>query len=43
MARLDWGIGIVGLGGIAQQHLTAYRARGLRVVGGAEPDEEEDE
>jgi predicted dehydrogenase len=39
MAREDWGIGIVGLGGIAQQHLTAYRARGFTVVGGAEPDE----
>jgi predicted dehydrogenase len=39
MARSDWGIGIVGLGGIAQQHLTAYRARGLPVVGGAEPEE----
>jgi D-apiose dehydrogenase len=40
MARADWGIGIVGLGGIAQHHLTAYQAQGLPVVGGAEPDEE---
>lgn len=39
MAREEWGIGIVGLGGIAQQHLTAYQARGFRVIGGAEPDE----
>lgn len=39
MAHADWGIGIVGLGGIAQQHLTAYQARGFSVVGGAEPDE----
>jgi predicted dehydrogenase len=39
MARSDWGIGVVGLGSIAQQHLTAYHAQGLRVVGGAEPDE----
>lgn len=34
----EWGIGIVGLGGISRQHLTAYRARGLRVVAGADPD-----
>jgi predicted dehydrogenase len=40
MARADWGIGVVGLGGIAQHHLTAYQAQGLPVVGGAEPDEE---
>jgi Oxidoreductase family, NAD-binding Rossmann fold len=39
MGRADWGIGIIGLGNIAQQHLVAYQARGLRVVGGAEPDE----
>jgi predicted dehydrogenase len=39
MAHKDWGIGIVGLGGIAQQHLTAYQARGFTVMGGAEPDE----
>jgi predicted dehydrogenase len=39
MSHADWGIGIVGLGGIAQQHLTAYKARGFSVVGGAEPDE----
>jgi predicted dehydrogenase len=39
MGRADWGIGIIGLGNIAQQHLIAYQARGLRVVGGAEPDE----
>jgi len=38
MAREDWGIGVVGLGGIAQHHLTAYRQKGLRVVAGAEPD-----
>jgi predicted dehydrogenase len=34
----DWGIGIVGLGGIAGQHLKAYQARGLPVVAGADPD-----
>ena len=34
MAREEWGIGIVGLGGVAQQHLTAYQARGFQVVGG---------
>jgi predicted dehydrogenase len=39
MARSDWGIGLVGLGNIAQHHLSAYRAQGLHVVAGAEPDE----
>jgi predicted dehydrogenase len=39
MARSDWGIGIVGLGNIAQHHLAAYRAQGLSVIGGAELDE----
>ncbi|MCS6861922.1 MAG: Gfo/Idh/MocA family oxidoreductase [Abditibacteriales bacterium] len=39
MARSDWGIGIVGLGGIARQHLEGYRRQGLKVVGGAEIDE----
>ncbi|MFA0753185.1 MAG: hypothetical protein IMHGJWDQ_000956, partial [Candidatus Fervidibacter sp.] len=29
MARVDWGIGIVGLGGIANTHLQAYRNAGL--------------
>lgn len=33
-----WGIGIVGLGGIANVHLQAYRNAGLRVVGGADID-----
>lgn len=33
----DWGIGIVGLGGIALlHHLAGYRRHGLRVVGGAD-------
>ena len=40
MSRLDWGIGLVGLGGIAQQHLTGYRSQGLAVVGGADINEE---
>src|SRR5262245_10545887 len=40
MARSEWGIGIVGLGSIAQHHLAAYRAQGLPVLGGAAPDEE---
>ncbi|GIX06784.1 MAG: oxidoreductase [Candidatus Poribacteria bacterium] len=37
MALNDWGIGIAGLGGIAEQHLQGYRHRGLKVVAGAEP------
>ncbi|MDA1190998.1 MAG: Gfo/Idh/MocA family oxidoreductase [Candidatus Poribacteria bacterium] len=32
-----WGIGVVGLGGIAQHHLEGYKRRGLKVVAGAEP------
>ncbi len=36
MARSEWGIGLVGLGGIAQQHLEGYRRRGLNVIGGAD-------
>lgn len=36
MGRQDWGIGIVGLGGIAMQHIEGYRRRGLNIVGGAE-------
>jgi len=38
MARSDWGIGLVGLGGIARSHLEGYRRQGLKVVGGAEID-----
>ncbi|NOZ21846.1 MAG: Gfo/Idh/MocA family oxidoreductase [Planctomycetes bacterium] len=38
MARSDWGIGIVGLGNIANVHLEAYRKAGLNIVGGAEVD-----
>jgi predicted dehydrogenase len=38
VARTDWGIGIVGLGGIANAHLQAYRDAGLKVVGGADID-----
>ena len=37
MARSDWGIGMVGLGDIAAHHLRNYHERGLKVVGGAEP------
>ncbi len=40
MARSDWGIGIVGLGGIANTHLQAYLNAGLTVVGGADVDSE---
>ena len=40
MATEQWGIGIVGLGGIANTHLTAYRNLGLKVVGGADIDPE---
>ncbi len=43
MARSDWGIGIVGLGRIANTHLEAYRKAGLTVVGGAELDAEKRE
>lgn len=39
MARADWGIGIVGLGGIAGHHLESYRKEGLTVLGGADVDE----
>lgn len=38
MAYEQWGIGIVGLGGIANTHLQAYRNAGLKVVGGADID-----
>ncbi len=38
MAYEQWGIGIVGLGGISNMHLTAYRNAGLQVVGGADID-----
>jgi predicted dehydrogenase len=40
MARSDWGIALIGLGNIAQQHLIAYRAQGLTLIGGSEPDED---
>ncbi|GIV21456.1 MAG: oxidoreductase [Armatimonadota bacterium] len=40
MALEQWGIGIVGLGGIANIHLTAYRNLALKVVGGADIDPE---
>ena len=36
MALSDWRIGLVGLGGIAQQHLEGYRRQGLKVIGGAD-------
>lgn len=36
MARSDWGIGLVGLGNIAQTHLEGYRRQGLTVLGGAD-------
>ncbi len=39
MARSDWGIGVVGLGGITRSHLEGYRRQGLKVIGGAEIDE----
>ena len=38
MARSEWGIGVVGLGGIAHQHLESYRRRGLTVAGGMDVD-----
>ena len=40
MSRSDWGIGLVGLGGIAQQHLEGYRRQRLNVLGGADLNEE---
>ncbi|MBW3621885.1 MAG: Gfo/Idh/MocA family oxidoreductase [Armatimonadetes bacterium] len=39
MSREEWGIAVVGLGGIARHHLQSYQSRGLRVVGGADVDE----
>lgn len=38
MAKEDWGIGVIGLGGIARQHLEGYRRQGLTVIGGVDPD-----
>ena len=38
MARSDWGIGIVGLGGVSPHHFEGYRRQGLRVIGGADID-----
>jgi len=40
MALSDWGIGLVGLGNIAQQHLEGYKRQGLNVLGGADLSEE---
>lgn len=40
MAYEQWGIGIVGLGGIANVHLQAYRDARFNVVGGADIDAE---
>lgn len=40
MSRSDWGIGLVGLGGIAQQHLAGYKQQKLTILGGADLDEE---
>ena len=37
MATSDWGIGIIGLGGISLTHLEAYKRRGLNVIAGADP------
>lgn len=39
MAATELGIGMVGLGGIAQVHLTAYQKFGLDVVAGCDLDE----
>ncbi len=38
MARSDWGIGVVGLGGISEDHFEGYRRQGLTVIGGADID-----
>jgi len=35
----EWGIGIIGLGGISLVHLEGYRRQNLRVVAGADPDD----
>ncbi|MGQ9461458.1 MAG: Gfo/Idh/MocA family protein [Candidatus Fervidibacter sp.] len=40
MARSDWGIGIIGLGGIANTHIQAYKNAGLKIIGGADIDVE---
>jgi len=39
MAISDWGIGIVGLGGISLTHLEAYKRRGFNVIAGADPND----
>ena len=36
MPHSDWGIGLVGLGNIAQHHLEGYKRHGLAVLGGAD-------
>jgi len=38
MSRSDWGIGLVGLGGVARFHLEGYKIQGLKVIGGADID-----
>ena len=38
MAAKDWGIGLVGLGGIARQHLEGYRRQGLRLAAATDVD-----
>ncbi len=40
MDTSTWGIGIVGLGGISRWHLEGYKLYGLKVVAGADIDEE---
>ena len=39
MAISDWGIGIIGLGGISLTHLEAYKRRGFNVIAGADPND----
>lgn len=36
MSRSDWGIGLVGLGGISKFHLEGYKIQGLKVIGGSD-------
>ncbi len=35
----EWGIGIIGLGGISMGHLEGYRRQNLKVIAGADPDD----
>jgi len=40
MANQDWGIAVIGLGGISRSHLEGYRRQKLNVIGGMDVDPE---